>query len=158
MAYEGTYQDTDLNKLLMDIQYARLTNNLYDETPPDPEPEPTPTPAPPEPTPTPVLPPNIYYVALNRYPYAYDMNNIPTVLKETKDVDLINHDIVVVPWVRTNIAGVTARVCEDIGEAYEYMSYEEDGETVIEWNLIWSDKIYHPEWNITLIPDPEEEE
>ena len=168
MAYTGTYKDTDLNKLLMDIQFARLkgvnVNTVYPSIDPQPAPpQPTPSPSP-EPTPTPeegYVIPNIYYVPLNRYPYAYDLNSVPQVLLEEKEITLKLHDIVVVPWVRTNIEGVCARVCEDIAEAYEYMYYapeDEEEEPIVEWTLIWSDKVRHPVWNITLVPDEEDED
>lgn len=163
--------DTNINQLLMNIQYRRLNgidkltenDTSYPDIKPQPAPpEPSPSPSPePEPTEKGYIVPNIYYVPLNRYPYAYDLNNVPQVLLEEKDITLKLHDVVVVPWCRTNIEGVCARVCEDIAEAYEYMYYEpedEEAEPIVEWTLIWSDRIRHPVWDITLVPDPEEEE
>ena len=161
--------DTNINQLLMNIQWKRLngindlneTGTSYPDIKPQPAPpDPDPTPAPPTPEPEEgYIIPNIYYVPLNRWPYCYDLNSVPELLLQEKEITLKLHDIVVVPWCRTNIEGVCARVCEDIAEAYEYMYYEqEDDDPIVEWSLIWSDKVRHPIWDITLVPDPEEEE
>lgn len=159
--------DTNINQLLMNIQYRRL-NGIDKLTENDTSyPDIKPQPAPPEPSPSPspqpaekgYIIPNIYYVPLHRYPYEYDLSNVPQVLLEEKNITLKMHDIVVVPWVRTNIEGVCARVCEDIAEAYEYIYYEqEDDDPIVEWALIWSDRLCHPIWDIVVEPDPEEEE
>lgn len=127
--------DNSIDELVRSIMYTRL-GGATPTPPPTPHP---PTPHPPTPTPTPTEDEQVQirWIALNRFPYGYDIKNI----KEYNDVQL--HDLFMVPWCRVKQGSIMC--CEDIVEVYEYV-----GPTIVngvidlsipEFNLIWTRKM-----------------
>ena len=143
----ATINDNSIDELVRSIMYTRLGGGT-----PTPPPTPSPTPDPPTPTPTPTPTEDeqvqIRWIALNRFPYGYDITSI----KEYNDVQL--HDLFMVPWCRIKQGSIMC--CEDIVEVYEYV-----GPTIVngvidlsipEFNLIWTRKMvkHDVEYDITF--------
>lgn len=128
--------DASIDELVRSIIYTRLGGGTP-TPPPTPTPTPSPTPTPTPPTPTEDQQIQIRWIALNRFPYGYDIKNI----KEYNDVQL--HDLFMVPWCRIKQGSIMC--CEDIVKVYEYV-----GPTIVngvidlsipEFNLIWTEKM-----------------